>query len=866
MDEYEKYDNGDLLRNRYKKVADISKGSYGLVSLANDSKANDKLVAVKFIYPLDYQTETDKKEAESGRASSSPARYRSVVNSDTERKQSILKALYEEAAKEISIHKILGVHTNITTLYDHFDSCLILEYCSRGDLYEAIQSGDGPTTSQDIKDAFHQILNALEYCHSHNVFHRDLKPENILIGEDWTIKLCDWGLATTTRKITNKNEFDIGSERYMAPELFDQSIEFYDASKIDLWSVGIILLTLVFHKNPFQVANYSDKRFIQFASNREALFDIFSTMSGEMFSVTRYCLNIDPSNRDLQNLRNELNALKYFTIDEEYWASDYEDEDLEEADIDEDEADDDEYFEEDEGEFYSQDQPKKNGSVSVSVSPTKSTSSENNTDIDSKSTCLKPETDSTTESDTFNPRANELKEPSFNEHVMPHNHRADALLSSNTNMKPIPISDGNVKYIRNNRKPFNVASYNQSAISSHHKSNYGYGSYSNNNGSNTRFNREDFFTPKSVFNHYMDKYGEQRSNNGGKYQHPHYQKRFNNHSDWKRNSNKRRTWKKNYKGNNQKQNKARNSFYNGSGNNENDGYNHYHHNGDKKKPNLFYTSKSRKGNSDTFANSYHSYGHLHNTLNSVNSSTSGKYIPPYLRSPHYMKSPDIGPLTEEIDNFDLNHDDDEVFHLDTDFEINSSRNNNSPVLASKSPMQSTMTSGDINFKKPNFKVPTYSIPSIVSDNIGSGHSSIRSNNSIHGQAYNNYRGSGNNTRRNSLFAPSNNARPISMGSHTLNEIAPSLSTSYLRNEKYIPPFRRGSHGPTSTMPGGSHISGGKMKVPYLPNTIDKRKITTCDDKGYHANSMGVLHHVNENSMTSTSVPSDKTDWFSAKRE
>ena len=57
MDEYEKYDNGNLLRSRYEKVANISKGSYGLVSLAKDKKLNDKLVAVKFIYPLDYNTE-----------------------------------------------------------------------------------------------------------------------------------------------------------------------------------------------------------------------------------------------------------------------------------------------------------------------------------------------------------------------------------------------------------------------------------------------------------------------------------------------------------------------------------------------------------------------------------------------------------------------------------------------------------------------------------------------------------------------------------------------------------------------------------------------------------------------------------------
>lgn len=217
-----------------------------------------------------------------------------------------------------------------------------------------------------------------------------------------------------------------------------------------------------------------------------------------MFSVTRYCLNIDPSNRDLQNLQNELTALKYFTIDEEYWASDYEDENLEEADIDEDDADDDddnddddedEYFDDGVDDYYTHEEAKKN--VSVSLSPTKSIPLITTTDVESKSiNCLKPETDSTTESDTVNSRAIELKD----EPAMPHNHRADALLSSSTNMKPIPISDGNIKFIRNTRKPFNVASYNQSAINSHHKPNNNYNSFNNGNVFNNRFNREDFFT------------------------------------------------------------------------------------------------------------------------------------------------------------------------------------------------------------------------------------------------------------------------------------------------------------------------------------------------------------------------------------
>ena len=54
-------------------------------------------------------------------------------------------------------------------------------------------------------------------------------------------------------------------------------------------------------------------------------------MSGDLFSVLRFSLTIDPDNRDLKGFLDELMLLRYFTIDEEYWASEYDDDgDLEE--------------------------------------------------------------------------------------------------------------------------------------------------------------------------------------------------------------------------------------------------------------------------------------------------------------------------------------------------------------------------------------------------------------------------------------------------------------------------------------------------------------------------------------------------------
>lgn len=807
MDEYETYDKGGLLRDRYLKVSDISEGSYGLVSVAKDTTKNNKLVAVKFIYPMDYKKGITPSENDS--------------KSGTKRtKTSILRGLNDEAEKEIRFQKILGAHSNVASLLDNFDSCLVLEYCSRGDLYEAIHSGHGPSTSQDIKDVFHQILNALEFCHSQGVYHRDLKPENILIAEDWSIKFCDWGLATTTKVITNRDEFDIGSERYMAPELFDATIESYDASKIDIWSVGIILLTLVFHKNPFQVANYSDKRFLQFVNNREALFDVFSTMTGEMFSILRYCLNIDPTNRDLASLSRELSVLKYFTIDEEYWGSDYEEEDEEEAERGGDLDD----FEFEHDDFFAKEQ--------VTLSPHHITEETLVADSVVKSAIDVEEKNSasssspTTESSSFNSKSQFSKVSTYSDDAtIPHNHRADALLSSNTDLKPIPIGGSGVKFVRNTRKPFNVASYQTNKPGNNH-----FGSYNGYNNHNTKqFIREDFFTPKSVFNHYMDKYGEQRDTqrpNNGAYQPP-------KNGTWNRHGRKPRTWKKNtgYNFNNRTSQKPRTK---GAANrnsqtfDQSTSYSEAHSgsvNANRRKSRSYSMSKLRKNPITVLGPTLlHPNGSASSNLSShSNPGTNGKYIPPYLRSPTYAKS---GlPLSEEFDNLTLNNDYDEVFQLEGDFD--------EPKNAS-----------EIVFKKPSFRA----MNNVSPENIDPG-----APNSYSSKAYGGYR--------------QYLKRPTSMGGFTVNNdesshpphtplMLDSLSAS--ASGKYVPPFRRGSAAAGCPPDSGSKHKEKDRKI----GSTDFRSIEVPAGTGTKA--CYPLAHLNK--FAASSVPVDTVSDWSYKKE
>lgn len=107
------------------------------------------------------------------------------------------------------------------------------------------------TRYSTIKTVFDQVLEGVAQVHQRGIAHRDLKPENFLIefaDGQYTVKITDFGLATTD---TESDEFECGSKPYMSFECRNGLEKMYNVQMADIWSLGIILINLLYHRCPW---------------------------------------------------------------------------------------------------------------------------------------------------------------------------------------------------------------------------------------------------------------------------------------------------------------------------------------------------------------------------------------------------------------------------------------------------------------------------------------------------------------------------------------------------------------------------------------------------------------------------------------
>ena len=131
---------------------------------------------------------------------------------------------------------------------------LVLEYAEKGELFNYIFYANDGFSERHSKLIFYKMLKGIEACHIAGVCHRDLKMQNILVDKNHCPKICDFGFATMNNGHLNQY---LGTINYAAPEILRNKP--YDGFKADIFSLGVVLLTLTTCKFGFQKAHKTDK-------------------------------------------------------------------------------------------------------------------------------------------------------------------------------------------------------------------------------------------------------------------------------------------------------------------------------------------------------------------------------------------------------------------------------------------------------------------------------------------------------------------------------------------------------------------------------------------------------------------------------
>jgi serine/threonine protein kinase len=211
-----------LVAGRYQLVAELGRGGMGVVWLAEDQLVG-RQVAVKELR--------------------SPQGL-----SQAERETYGHRAL-QEARSAARVD-----HPGAVALYDVLpgtaadDAVYLIMELVQGPTLAQVIGQQGRLAEATVASFGLQLLEVLEAAHALGVVHRDIKPANILIAPGGQVKLTDFGIAHTVGDLRLTRSGIMGTQAYLAPELFESAPI---SPAADVWSLGATLYAAAEGRGPF---------------------------------------------------------------------------------------------------------------------------------------------------------------------------------------------------------------------------------------------------------------------------------------------------------------------------------------------------------------------------------------------------------------------------------------------------------------------------------------------------------------------------------------------------------------------------------------------------------------------------------------
>ncbi|KAF3942062.1 hypothetical protein ABW19_dt0202570 [Dactylella cylindrospora] len=213
------------------------------------------------------------------------------------------KALIAALNQEIETMKDLD-HANIVQYLGcerkEYSISIFLEYIPGGSVGSCLKK-HGKFEEPVVRSLTRQMLDGLAYLHREGILHRDLKGDNILLDLDGTCKISDFGISKKTEDIYGNDASNNmqGSVFWMAPEVVNPKKGQGYSAKVDIWSVGCVVLEMFAGRRPWENEETIGAIF-KIGSERMAPpvpDDVSQYVSPEAIAFMADCHTIEPSER-----------------------------------------------------------------------------------------------------------------------------------------------------------------------------------------------------------------------------------------------------------------------------------------------------------------------------------------------------------------------------------------------------------------------------------------------------------------------------------------------------------------------------------------------------------------------------------------
>lgn len=160
-----------------------------------------------------------------------------------------------EYVDEVKMLRAVGVHANIVKLVHKYDQtpstrcAILLSLAEKGSLSSILEERALPAVM--VVQYGLQIAEGLLHIHRRNIVHFDIKAANILVDKRNIALIADFGIASW---FTGDDSIVLGcgTLNYLAPEGIHALGRKSDASKMDVYSFGMVLYEMLSGLVPYE--------------------------------------------------------------------------------------------------------------------------------------------------------------------------------------------------------------------------------------------------------------------------------------------------------------------------------------------------------------------------------------------------------------------------------------------------------------------------------------------------------------------------------------------------------------------------------------------------------------------------------------